>query len=354
MEKESVLETMYEDAPSDWDRFSSDVDMMDIEAEAEAEAVGLEDVPLNNQCATSGVEKPQVQSQKDLASPLSAAAGDDLEKVVNDSNHVTQRKRCPRRKPRRRNKKNSNGIHNINRFVINTCKYLREPKSYLVWEAVKKLGFSAVEELVKQVDTIESRGGQMTADGKRRRTAGGILWNILKSREPEAYKEIMLKGKEFEKQLRKENGKPRITDLGRQPNNKRNRTDSNDSDLGGQPNNKRNKTDSNGSSEKIGHQTTKCTFQNHSRFPKDRQPEISLLENTLQAPSVKAWVNGLKTNNASWENGCRTVANVQETKHPQKAKLPVRDRIRLLVGYDDLVSDGILDHDFKEENSGHI
>jgi hypothetical protein len=43
------------------------------------------------------------------------AAGDDLEKVVNDSNHVTQRKRCPRRKPRRRNKKNSNGIHNINR-----------------------------------------------------------------------------------------------------------------------------------------------------------------------------------------------------------------------------------------------
>jgi hypothetical protein len=74
MEKESVLETMYEDAPSDWDRFSSDVDMMDIEAEAEAEAeaVGLEDVPLNNQCATSGVEKPQVQSQKDLASPLSA------------------------------------------------------------------------------------------------------------------------------------------------------------------------------------------------------------------------------------------------------------------------------------------
>lgn len=38
----------------------------------------------------------------------------------------------------------------------------------------------------------------MTADGKRLRTGGGVLWNILKTREPKAYKEIMLKGKEFE------------------------------------------------------------------------------------------------------------------------------------------------------------
>lgn len=281
MENESVLEAMYEDAPSDWDRFSSDVDMMDADAEAD----DLEDASLlNNQCATSGVEPPKIQPQKDLTSPLSAATGNDLEKGGNDSNHVTRRKRCPRRKPRRRNKKNSNSIHNINRFVTNTCKYLREPKSYLVWEAVKKLGFSAVEELVKQVDIIESRGGQMTADGKRRRTAGGILWNILKSREPEAYKEIMLKGKEFEKQLKKENGRPRITDVGGHPNNKRNRTGSNDSDLGGQLDNKRNRTDSNGSSEKIGDQATRCTFINHSRFPKDQQPDDSLLENTCQDP----------------------------------------------------------------------
>jgi PHAX RNA-binding domain len=48
------------------------------------------------------------------------------------------------------------------------------------------------------VEAIEKCGGQMTADGKRMRTGGGILWNILKTREPKAYKEIMLKGKEFE------------------------------------------------------------------------------------------------------------------------------------------------------------
>lgn len=49
-----------------------------------------------------------------------------------------------------------------------------------------------------QAFTIECHGGQMTADGKRRRTPGGILWNILKLKEPEAFKEIMLKAKDFE------------------------------------------------------------------------------------------------------------------------------------------------------------
>lgn len=48
------------------------------------------------------------------------------------------------------------------------------------------------------MDTIQSCGGQKTADGIRFRTGGGILWNILKTREPKAYKEIMAKGKEFE------------------------------------------------------------------------------------------------------------------------------------------------------------
>lgn len=67
MESESVLETMYEDAAIDWDRLSSDVDMMDAEAEGETD--DLEDIPLNNQCATSGVEIPQVQSQEATSSP---------------------------------------------------------------------------------------------------------------------------------------------------------------------------------------------------------------------------------------------------------------------------------------------
>ena len=38
----------------------------------------------------------------------------------------------------------------------------------------------------------------MTADGRRCRTGGGILWNIIKAREPAAYREIMKKAKDFE------------------------------------------------------------------------------------------------------------------------------------------------------------
>lgn len=49
-----------------------------------------------------------------------------------------------------------------------------------------------------QVDAIQKCGGQKTNDGQRCRTGGGILFNILKTREPKAYKEIMARGREFE------------------------------------------------------------------------------------------------------------------------------------------------------------
>lgn len=48
------------------------------------------------------------------------------------------------------------------------------------------------------MDAIQNCGGQKTADGRRFRTGGGILWSILKVRDPNAYKEIMKKGQEFE------------------------------------------------------------------------------------------------------------------------------------------------------------
>ncbi|XP_058068366.1 uncharacterized protein LOC131217452 [Magnolia sinica] len=115
-----------------------------------------------------------------------------------------------RRRAKKKNKKNKNSrpasnIADINRFVIDTCRNLKEKKSYLVWNAVGVLGASVVSDLVKEVDTIQGFGGQLTTDGKRFRTGGGILWNILKTREPRAYKEIMARGKEFEKQFRQKN-----------------------------------------------------------------------------------------------------------------------------------------------------
>ncbi|KAI3792755.1 hypothetical protein L2E82_06644 [Cichorium intybus] len=111
-----------------------------------------------------------------------------------------------KRRSKKKNKKKKGGsgpgIMDINRFVLDTCRHLREKKSYLIWNAVGCLGVPAVNDLVKEVDAIQACGGQKTNDGGRNRNGGGILWNILKKRDPNAYKEIMKKGREFEKQFK--------------------------------------------------------------------------------------------------------------------------------------------------------
>ncbi|XP_076924999.1 uncharacterized protein LOC143587649 [Bidens hawaiensis] len=127
-----------------------------------------------------------------------------------DDNAVVQQpqsKNQKRRSKRKKNKKKKCGlgsdVTDINRFVLDTCRRLKERKSYLVWTAVGCLGVSALSDLVKEVDAIQACGGQKTADGRRLKCGGGILWNILKSRDPNAFKEIMKKGKEFEKQFKR-------------------------------------------------------------------------------------------------------------------------------------------------------
>ncbi|GAB2219273.1 hypothetical protein Droror1_Dr00006906 [Drosera rotundifolia] len=132
----------------------------------------------------------------------------------NGEGHVKEVKSVPlnRNQKRRQNKKkkknranSGSSVTDINRYVLDVCRRLKEKKTYLVYNAVGCLGVSALSELVKEVEAIQACGGQKTADGYRFRTGGGILWNILKTREPNAHKEIMKKGKEFEKQFRRSN-----------------------------------------------------------------------------------------------------------------------------------------------------
>lgn len=52
------------------------------------------------------------------------------------------------------------------------------------------------------MDAIQACGGQKTADGRRFRNGGGVLWSIIKDREANAYKEIIKKATECEKQFR--------------------------------------------------------------------------------------------------------------------------------------------------------
>ncbi|XVF48633.1 hypothetical protein PTKIN_Ptkin03bG0205900 [Pterospermum kingtungense] len=137
-------------------------------------------------------------------------SGNDREKSevadVNGENKGSQSKNKRRRANKKKNKKKKSGsvpkALDIDRFVLDTCRRLREKKSYLVYTAVGCLGVSALSDLVREVDAIQSCGGQMTADGRRNRTGGGVLWNIIKAREPAAYREIMKKAKDFEKQFK--------------------------------------------------------------------------------------------------------------------------------------------------------
>ncbi|KAI3822020.1 hypothetical protein L1987_09601 [Smallanthus sonchifolius] len=117
-----------------------------------------------------------------------------------------QTKNQKRRSKKKKNKKKKGGsgsdVTDINRFVLDTCRHLKERKSYLIWTAVGCLGVPALSDLVKEVDAIQACGGQKTADGSRLKYGGGILWSILKTRDPNVFKEIMKKGKEFEKQFK--------------------------------------------------------------------------------------------------------------------------------------------------------
>ncbi|KAJ0090550.1 hypothetical protein Patl1_12994 [Pistacia atlantica] len=209
---------------------------------------------------------------------------------ANVGNVELQSKNRRRRANKKKNKKKRSGLGpkftDINRFVSDTCKHLKERKSYMVYTAVGCLGVSALSDLIKEVyhvplilcvldsqiydacslrwrsgcaeiclqsscvmdivaflldttflfpdlfasltiywyllcdqkrlwslkpvDAIQACGGQMTADGRRSRTGGGILWGIIRARSPGTYKEIMKKTKEFEKQFKQQNNRQAV------------------------------------------------------------------------------------------------------------------------------------------------
>ena len=68
----------------------------------------------------------------------------------------------------------------VGRLTREVCRTLNEPKLPLMRRAIDTLGIPAVEALVARVREVEEQGGQMTADGDRRRTPGGVFWKLLK------------------------------------------------------------------------------------------------------------------------------------------------------------------------------
>ncbi|CAL0323701.1 unnamed protein product [Lupinus luteus] len=175
-DEENILESILDD----------DVEMIDIE------------------------EGELVENNDSLQISAAAERGDDSNiSEVDKGSDTKNRKRRVNKKKNKKKRKSSgpNAAINIDRFVLDTCRRLKEKKSYMVYTAVGCLGLSVLSDIIKEVDAIQACGGQKTADDKRFRTGGGVLWNIIKVREPQAYKEIMKKAKEFEKQFRHPNVK---------------------------------------------------------------------------------------------------------------------------------------------------
>ncbi|XP_061374948.1 uncharacterized protein LOC133317137 [Gastrolobium bilobum] len=173
---ENILDAIYDDDNLD---DVDDVDMIDVE---EGELV-----------------------EPDSQNVLEQSGAGDKNEAHQESHSKNSRRRANKKKNKRKRKGSGSNGMDINRFVVDTCRRLKEKKSYMVYTAVGCLGVSALRDLIKEVDAIQACGGQKTADGRRFRTGGGILWNIIKVREPKAYKEIMKKAKEFEKQFRQPN-----------------------------------------------------------------------------------------------------------------------------------------------------
>lgn len=181
-----MLDAIYEE-DDDFDN-GGDVEMVDVE---EGELVDGQD------------------ARSDPARPGGDGGGAAAEDSKGDEQSRNRRRRANKKKNRKRKRGapagDGSNFTDINRFVLDTCRRLREKKSYMVYTAVGCLGVSALSDLVKEVDAIQACGGQMTADGKRQRTGGGVLWSIIKAREPNAYREIMKRAREFEKQFKPHN-----------------------------------------------------------------------------------------------------------------------------------------------------
>ncbi|XP_038906568.1 uncharacterized protein LOC120092530 [Benincasa hispida] len=167
--QENVLEAIYEDN----DLENDDVEMVDVEGEFVGDNINTEKSSLT-----------------------------DVKSASIDQRSKNRKRRAKKKKNKRKTCESGSTGTDINRFVLDACRRLKEKKSYMMYTAVGCLGVSALSELIKEVNAVQACGGQMTADGRRFRTGGGILWSIIKTREPNAYKEIMKRAKEFEKQFK--------------------------------------------------------------------------------------------------------------------------------------------------------
>lgn len=208
MDQESTLDLIYEDSLSDYE-ISEDGEMNEVlPRKFESMEIDTSEDHEEGELPPDGGTCYSPTSAVFVGRDADFGPGQDLDQAIKEAK-INRCNPGPLRRDfvgesnvqsRFKSKNKKRKRESISRFVLSACRALKEPKPALVRAAVDKLGRAVFQGLMNEVDVVERYGGQMTADGKRRRTPGGVLWNILRARvQPEVYKHIMHQGKLAEK-----------------------------------------------------------------------------------------------------------------------------------------------------------
>ncbi|KAL3023086.1 hypothetical protein AAZX31_04G048900 [Glycine max] len=117
---DNILDAIYEE-----DNLDDDVDMVDVE---EGELV-----------------------EPDAQNVLGQSSAGDINEANQEPLSKNQKRRANKKKNKKKRKGSGSNAMDINRFVLDTCRRLKEKKSYMVYTAVGCLGVSALSDLVNEI-----------------------------------------------------------------------------------------------------------------------------------------------------------------------------------------------------------
>ncbi|MCO5615009.1 hypothetical protein L7F22_069297 [Adiantum nelumboides] len=254
----------------------------------------------------------------------------DLDVAIQRSKRTNKIKKVAKKKGKKQKSKKAQEM-DPRTFIVHTSRYLKEPKRYLIEAAVDRLGMDVVGGLVREVETIEANGGQMIASGKRRRTPGGVLWNILRARYEEDFKAIMTAGKTVEKDQRKQKRKVEVNDMviDEQPSSKRRKTGMTCPSMGTRPEAQVKRTG-------VTVWPSRCTQTEDIHLKVD--PDISSTFSRAQ----NAWAEAVKkekhiaegVNKGNHMAGCTDTEMLGDAMNKKRSS--VAERLRIPIQYGDL------------------